>query len=59
VALTLMRNAAKATATAKAANYKSTSGAMVSSTRSSTADIPGAPKHTAAYRMGDTVSVTN
>ncbi len=54
VALTLLQNAAKATATAKAAAYKNPSGAAVSSVESSTADISGATKQTAAH----TVSVT-
>jgi hypothetical protein len=52
VALTLLQNAAEATATAKAAAYKIPNGATVSSVRSSTADIPGATKQTAARWTG-------
>ncbi|MGD0106184.1 MAG: hypothetical protein ABSC06_19405 [Rhodopila sp.] len=58
VALVLMQNAAAATATTKAANYKSTSDATASSIKSSTAGIPNATNQPAAYKMGDTVSVT-
>lgn len=58
VALVLMQNAAKATATAKAANYQSTSDATVSSIESSASGISGATNQPTAHKMGDTFSVT-
>jgi hypothetical protein len=58
VALVLMQNAAKATATANAANYQSTSDATVSSIESSASGISGATNQPTAHKMGDTFSVT-
>lgn len=58
VALTLLQNAAKTTAMTQAANYKSTSGTMVSSAGSSISETPSATNSQMAYRVSHTVSIT-
>jgi hypothetical protein len=58
VALTMLRNAAKATAMAKAADYKSTNATVVSLTKASTPKTPDATADETARQPSHRVSVT-
>ena len=58
IALTVLRSAAKATTTVKAANDKSTGDATVSLARSLVRETPSATSKLPAHNTGDKVSVT-